>query len=181
MAVTKPTTTAKSIKDLWCTPVDVVRRLEQVFGLTFDLDVCGTFQSQLTPKTCVYAPQFVHDQKRLQKIGIYLDGLQQDWHKLGRVGFMNPEFSVKEQWIAKAEREARKGFTTIGLLPVAQCTNWYKDMEQGVSDIYTPDRRISYVHPITGKLISGVNFETIVAVWRPRAQIIYNRFSLEAA
>lgn len=173
MAITHATNTAASIKDLWSTPVEVVSRIEQILGIQFEVDVCGTPSNRKAPIVITDATWW--------RIHPHINGLNTDWSRLGQYCFMNPPFSQKERWIAMAEYFSKKGLTTVGMLPVAKCATWYRHMEQGVSRLLMPDKRINYLHPLTGLPVKGVSFETVLPVWEPKRQITYERITLEAA
>lgn len=171
MAVTSPTNTDALVKDMWGTDPRVVRALEDELGFLFDVDVCGTPVTRRAPEVIAEPCWW--------RVHPHIDMWTFDWWRLGRFGFMNPPFSQKDRACARAEHMARRhGMTIVGMLPHSPTTNWYRDMEFGVSRILMPDVRIQYIHPISNRLIKQVSFETTVALWEPRRTMAYERISL---
>lgn len=178
MAVTNGSNTIINQKDIWETDPAVVRALECELGFRFDVDVCGTPFNRKAPWVITKDPRFFFDWS-IPGLRCSWDAFATEWHKVGRYGWMNAPFSQKEKFIAMAEHFARRGMTVVGPLPVAMSATWYRDMEQGADRILVPDGRINYVHPMTGKIMKGVNFETVIAVWRPRKSVTVERISLK--
>lgn len=171
MAITNTgTNTPFNIKDYWMTDPEVVRRLEEVLGFQFDVDVCGSPGNKKAPKVIA--------DEHWWRVHPYIDSLTYDWNSLGKYQFMNPPFTLKPAFLARAEQMARRGGVIVGMVPHAPATAWYREMEQGISEIYMPDKRVNYLHPITGKRMNGVNFETVFPIWKQKTVIHYGRFSL---
>jgi hypothetical protein len=182
MAITNATKTALPHKDIWETDPRIVRAIERLLGLRFELDICGTPHNAKAPRVITLDPRYRHDcNLPVRNPRIYWDALATDWHKLARVAWMNPPFTKKHLFIAKAEREARRGMIIIAPLPVATVTHWYRDMEQGADRLLMPERRVNYIHPMTGRIIGGCNFETVFAIWQPRTTIQIERITIGAA
>ncbi len=159
------------IKDYWETQQETVDRLEEVMGFKFDVDVCGSPGSKK-------APEVIADE-HWWRVHAHIDGLTFDWSRLGQRGFLNPPFSSKPQWLARAALMSQsRGMTVVGVVPHAPATAWYREMEQSTSRILSPDKRVAYIHPITGKVMKAPNFETVFPVWEPKKTISYERFSL---
>lgn len=176
MAITNAGGTPPIYRDLWKTDPRVVRWIEGMLGVKFDLDVCGDpYDKKRAPKVCIKDPRVVLDMPALEKLGFYWDGLAQPWHKMGETGFMNMPFQTKAQWIAKAERESRLGMLIAGISPVAMAAGWFRGMEQGVTYIKVPDRRINFINPMTMQIMKGVNFETVIPIWEERKSIRFER------
>ena len=179
MPVTNKTKTPFSARDLWQTDPRVVKWMERYFGIKFELDVCGSPFNRKAPKVCINCPSLRHDTKQLENLGIYWDGLNQPWHQMAKTAFMNPPFSAKEKWIAKAEQESRLGITVYGLAPIALATNWWRSMEQGAKKIAVPDKRINYINPMTDKILNGVSFETSIPIWEESRDVHIERVRIE--
>lgn len=167
MAVTNKSYTDALIKDDWITPVKTVREIERETGIIFDVDVAGSLGNRK-------APVVICDE-HWWRVNPHINALATDWSKLGRYAFMNPPFSLKLKFIRQAEQMACKHVTTVGIVPVALCAGWWKEMEQGCSEILIPDKRIQYIHPITGKVMKAPNFESAVVIWKPKTSINYGR------
>lgn len=90
----------------WETPESLFAPLHKEFNFT--LDVCATADNA----KC---------EKYLTKDD---DGLVEEW---SGICWMNPPFGEQGRWVAKAHEEARRGITTVCLLPARTNTNWWHD------------------------------------------------------
>lgn len=81
----------------------------------------------------------------------FRDAFKVRWHSLGKVGFLNPSYSLTmysdglkaglkreelqwlliESWAEKAHWESQKDFTTIGVFPYAPQTEWFRKYVMG--------------------------------------------------
>lgn len=177
MAIRGKSNTPPVMRDLWETDREVVRALEKNLGFRFDIDVCGTPENRRAPTVITVDPRWRHD-CYIPGFRCHWDAFLTDWSALGRYAFMNPPFTLKGKFIHRAETMARRGMTIVGLVPVALCAGWYRHMEKGVTRIMVPERRINYVHPMTGAVMRGVNFETLVPIWEPGRPVDYVRIEL---
>lgn len=112
----------------------------------FDLDLAATAENCLvTDAESAYYLGPDHPDPELQ------DALKVPWHTMGKVGFLNPTYSLSqykvgldagidradlqflliENWAAKAFHESLKGFTTIGVFPYAAQTEWFREHVMG--------------------------------------------------
>jgi hypothetical protein len=177
MAIRNGTNTKAHLRDLWETDPAVVRSLERVLGFKFDVDVAGTPFNRKAPSVITKDPRFFYD-CQIPGLRCYWDALATDWSLLGRYAFMNPPFTMKAQFIHRAELMARRGMTVVGMVPAGVCFEWYRQMEKGVDRIIMPDRRINFIHPMFGQVMAGVNFETMIPVWEPGRRVEYVRVTL---
>jgi phage N-6-adenine-methyltransferase len=88
-------------------------------------------------------------------IGLYRDGLEADWHKLtdGPV-WLNPPYSRGElvKWLAKCEKEAAAGITTVVLLPVDTSTQWFhRYVQPRIKDVVFLQGRLTFKGTPLGK------------------------------
>lgn len=98
------------------------------------------------------------------------DALSLEWHKLGKVGWLNPPYSDTSPWLKHAVEEAGKGFTTVMLIPTPNGESQYGQYVIGhASEVIFIDGRLSFLRP-DGKPMSG----------NPRgsAFVIYRAFDL---
>lgn len=128
----------------WRTPQAMFDRLDQTFH--FDLDLAATGESSLVfdDETSYYlGPDHPVPSMR--------DALTTSWHTLGKVGYLNPPYSLTlyktgldagvdraelqwlliESWAAKAYQESLMGFTTVGAFPYAAQTEWFRQYVMG--------------------------------------------------
>lgn len=95
--------------DVWETPIDFFKKLEQRFS--FDVDVCAL------PENAKVANFYSPDD----------DGLSQDWSKYNTC-WMNPPYGrVISKWIEKAYNESLNGTTVVALVPARVDTRWFHD------------------------------------------------------
>lgn len=117
---------------------------------TFDVDLAATADNSLVTCETDDGPMAVYlgpDHPDPQ----YQDALQAPWQGLGRVGFLNPPYSLGEyskglkagiprsdlqyllieNWARKCYLESRAGFTTIGIFPYAPQTQWFREYVMG--------------------------------------------------
>lgn len=98
-------------RDDWSSPKTLITRLEKQFG-QFDLDACASLKNRVCEKF------FDKDQ----------NGLEQDWQ--GSLVWVNPPYSQKNEFIAKAHKEAQKGTKIILLFPAFTETKWFADLKE---------------------------------------------------
>lgn len=177
MAITNGTNTTAHLRDLWETDISVVRSLERQLGFKFDVDLAGTPFNRKAPWVITNDPRFRFDWQ-IPGLRCSWDAFKTDWSKLGRYGFLNCPFSLKHKFTPLCEHYSRKGMTIVSVLPVAIATGWWQKMERSAERILVPDKRINYIHPMTGVMMNGVNFETAFAIWQPRKHVIIERISI---
>lgn len=92
--------------DNWETPKDLYDKLNTEFN--FDFDPCPINTQEITPDK---------------------DGLLIDW---GKSNFVNPPYSrkLKEAFVIRAIHEAKKGNSSVMLLPVSTSTSLFHDYIQ---------------------------------------------------
>jgi phage N-6-adenine-methyltransferase len=92
----------------WETPEAIYKPLEKEFDITFD--VCATHANRKTQR-------FFDKQA---------NGLIREWGPNEKVVWMNPPFGSEiGKWVRKAYDEAKKGVTTVALLPARTDTSWF--------------------------------------------------------
>jgi site-specific DNA-methyltransferase (adenine-specific) len=94
-----------SAKDEWATPQDLFDVLDAEFRFT--VDVCAR------PANAKCERYWTPDD----------DGLTRDW--TGEVCWMNPPYSVLENWVVKALDASRQGATVVCLVPSRTDVGWF--------------------------------------------------------
>ena len=108
------------------------------------------------------------------------DALTLAWYGNKSYGFCNPPYSklkgmkvgFVDLFVKKAIREARKGFTTIMVIPELNGEARSLDIMNNARRIVHFDQRVGFIHPLTGKEQKGNNRGTIVVEFSRK---IYNR------
>lgn len=102
-----------SDKQDWGTPKDFFDRLHKRFH--FDVDLAAD-------ETNALLPTYITER---------MDALSEDWTQYGSTGWLNPPYGRGiDEWIDKAIREAKKGFTTVMLVPSRTDTEWFFQGQQ---------------------------------------------------
>ena len=108
-------------------------------------------------------------------VGTYItkeeNSLEVYW-KLGSndYGFCNPPYSrgMIDLFVKKAIEEVLFDFTTIMVIPELNGERRTKDILENASRIIHFDKRINFIHPITGKPTTGNNRGTILVEFSPQ-------------
>jgi hypothetical protein len=123
-----------SEREDWQTPDIILERVRQIGPIA--LDPCTSIDNPTeAARWCVspedfagaisglgVAPSYLHE------IGMYSDGLAQDWGALAEGGlvFWNPPYGRDIlAWIHKARRAGDAGIESVGLLPARTDTKWF--------------------------------------------------------
>jgi len=156
--------TKSSVRDYWSTQMWFVRQLERIGKVTFVLDPCA-------------GPS---NSKAIRNFDENDDGLLMDWcsytenamndvlssiRVINPAVFINPPFSQMDLWISKVIDESSRGLTVFFLHPDTSDTAWYQKIEAHCTYQLVPTSRLNYLDPETGKLRSGVNFQSCVSVF----------------
>lgn len=129
--------------DLWETPLDFFKRLDEVFR--FETDVCALAENAKCLK--YFTPSD--------------DGLAQEWHGCC---WMNPPYGrVIGAWVEKAFHSARiNRATVVCLLPARVDTRWWHDY-CAKGEVYFVKGRLKF-----GNCKNSAPFPSAVVVFRPR-------------
>lgn len=109
---------APRLKDASRTPQYVFRYLSRRFD--FDIDLAASHENALLP----------------HYFTMETDALAQDWSTYGKCGWCNPPYSKIEPWLAKAVEQAKKGFTTVFLIPGDNGEDRYGQCVHGIASEY---------------------------------------------
>lgn len=139
-------------KDSLRTPQYIMNWLAKRY--TFDIDLAANCNNHLCD---IY---FTKEDNALSK----------NWRSYGKIGFCNPPYSKEkgmrighvDLFVNKAIEQARLGFTTVMLIPELNGEARTKNIMQHATKIYHFDRRISFIHPITGRECAGNNRGSII-------------------
>lgn len=141
--------------DLWATPRDLVFLLQIEFPLTWDL--AAGAETSIAGPLRYFGPGSDHGE----------DALSKSWSAYTTCGFLNPPFSLIDEFSAKAVVEARDGVTTVGLFPVKTETKWWHEHADRADEIRFLRGRLNYLDPETLKPSNPARFASAVIVWRP--------------
>lgn len=99
------------------------------------------------------------------------DALTTNWSSLDGPGWCNPNYSNIDPWLAKAAMEARRGFTSVFLIPAPNGEDRYGKYVFGVAtEVIHITGRIAFIDP-RGKPVGGNT--------RGSCVVIYERYSLK--
>ena len=141
--------------DMWSTPRAFFLILDAEFR--FDLDVAASEDNAMCPE--FYSEEF--------------DALRRDWSAYGRrppTCWCNPPYSKCAEFVAKAAEEARKGVTTVMLIPSRTDTRyWHAHIWDQEKHQPRPGVEVRF---LKGRLKFGdgkhsAPFPSVVLVFRP--------------
>lgn len=122
--------TPLELRDRLRTPQFVFDWISKTYD--FHIDVCADHEST---KCMTYFDEEI-------------DGLAQNWHEFGKVGWCNPPYSNPKPWLEKAHQESLNGFTTVFLLPTPNGENTYRDhVFDKAYEIMFINGRLSFIAP----------------------------------
>jgi site-specific DNA-methyltransferase (adenine-specific) len=142
----------------WETPNSLYKPLEKEFNIM--LDVCATEEN----KKCA-----LYFNKKL-------NGLTSDWRivgefgKLGKVAcWMNPPYGREiGAWVKKADKEKRRGVTTVALLPARTDTKWFHDYIYNKAEIRFLKGRIRFVDAK-----ASAPFPSMIVIFKPEKKRLF--------
>jgi len=124
-------------RDTWATPQYLFSWLNEIYA--FDIDLCANEENS----------------KCEEYFDIKDNSLIQAWGDYGSVGFCNPPYSNIKPWIEKAIKEAKKGFTTVMLIPTPNGESCYKDVFTFATKITFITGRIAFYNPVEMREVGG--------------------------
>lgn len=148
---------SKSKKDDWQTPPGVLDPIQKHDAI--QTDPCAGEDTEIGYASNIRPPA---------------DGLSRPWP--GTV-FLNPPFSEKANWYAKAEQEYRTGMADRIYVISPASTDvqswWHEYIAPNASVTYFPYGRTKYIDPETGEPADSPSFGSAVSVFgeAPRALI----------
>lgn len=152
--------------DLWRTPYDLFRALDDEFG--FALDCAADEDNRLCASW-------------LGPGSIWPDALAANWRSAAEHpyngwhlsyphlwGFLNPPYSstLIAQFVERAAEEATERFGVVALLPDTHDTRWYRHL-RWASEIRRIPHRVPYLKA-DGTTKDGAMFPSCVAIFRPQ-------------
>lgn len=151
-------TTPKEVRDQWETPDWLFSWLNARFN--FDLDLACTFDNA---KVGGAKQGSVYEGFAYPNI----DMLNTKWRTIGIFGFCNPPYSNIKPWLAKGYEEAKKGFTSVFVVPTPNGEKAYQDYVFGkASEIIFINGRVGFCRP-DGTEVKGNTRGTCVIVYDP--------------
>lgn len=131
-----------------CTPLWFFKELQSRYRSDGDvsLDVCASKDD------AVYAMYYSLDNGD--------NGLTLPWCRVG-INFCNPPFSQAGAWVCKSIEEARRGCTSLLLLPYRAEAKWFF-RHKHMFDVTLIVPRLNYYDPSVGKIIVGASFASCV-------------------
>jgi len=137
-----------SEKQDWGTPKDLFNRLHNRFR--FDVDLAADTENYLLP----------------QYITAAQDSLSEDWSQYGTTGWLNPPYGRGiDEWVDKAVRETRKGFTTVMLIPARTDTAWFYEAQKNAIAVIFIRGRLKFRGAPT-----SAPFPSCIMVFAPNAE-----------
>lgn len=156
-------TTPKEDKDEQATPLWFYRRIQQLMGVVFDVDVCASEENH---KAFTY---WTKADDCLSKARWQIGDDNYFW--------MNPPYSMLEEFTAAAfERSRNEGIIIVGLVPDMPSSKWYQRfVHNQCPTVWQPDGRISF--ELNGKARNSNPLPSCCPVWTPwRSDTSYMSF-----
>ena len=141
----------QDLKNSWGTDKRLFNKLDAEFH--FDIDLAASEKNALCDR--FYTSNF--------------SALEQPWDLTGKVTcWCNPPYGrgFIKQFMQKAAKERLKGVTTVMLVPATLDAKWLPFSEISEIRIITGGR-LSFVHPITGKMVAGNTKGSMLVIFRP--------------
>lgn len=163
-------TTNQKLKNLWRTSDRAYRDACHLCGVkNFGIDVAADREN----KRCTY---YIDEETNALTFPSWFNDecicVQSAW--------CNPPFDSKEAFLEKAFEQIKTQSNKIVcvMLPYEPATQWWRKFVQDkASIVYVPDGRYNFIHPETGKMISGVNFASCFVVFTALTmQTVYHHF-----
>lgn len=155
--------TPKEDKDEQATPFWFYRRVQQLMGIYFDVDVCSSKENH---KAYIY---WTKADNCLSMVRWRAPDQNYFW--------MNPPYSMLEEFTATAhERSRNEGIIIVGLVPDMPSSKWYqKYVHNQCPTVWQPDGRISF--ELHGKTRASNPLPSCCPVWTPwRSDTSYMSF-----
>tara|TARA_R110002012_G_scaffold143475_1_gene301676 strand:+ start:39 stop:560 length:522 start_codon:yes stop_codon:yes gene_type:complete len=150
------TTTPENIKDLWRTPENVFKALDDEFWFT--LDACASRENALC-----------HDFFSEDKSALDYDWLSHELPNTGAV-FINPPYSQTEAFLKRASQQAEKhNLTVVALVNANTDTKWFAESVLTANEVRLITGRLSFVRD-DGAKASGNTKGQCLIIWRGRSK-----------
>ena len=86
----------------------------------------------------------------------------------GEYAWCNPPYSNIGPWVDAANEARAEGVGCVMLVMLDQSTSWFKQAKKSCQEIIIVEGgRIAFLHPETGKPVSGNNRGSMFLVWHP--------------
>ncbi len=150
------TSTSEDEKDLWQTPIDLFKAIDQEFN--FDIDICASEDNHLC------------DDYFSEKVS----ALKNEWSHHSRNGrlfknkicFMNPPYSKTKLFMETAAHQAKfHNVTVVALVNANTDTKWFSDVVKSANEVRLLTGRIGFIKSC-GKKASGNTKGQCLVIWR---------------
>ena len=145
--------TPAEIRDLWQTPPQVYKNLNDEFD--FVADVAASDLNHLHETYLTFDD----------------DALQQNWKKLFGGGYVycNPPYSHITPWVEKATEEAMRGVGTVMLVPCDCSVGWFGLALKNADEVrFVINGRLSFIRADTRMVVNGNNKGSVIFIFSPR-------------
>ncbi len=136
-------------KDDWQTPTTVTAPIVDAHG-GIDLDPCAGSETDIGEVN--FRPP--------------KNGLARRWEG---VVFVNPPFSAKADWLAKAVEESKRSQVDVVYVLTPDATDvaawWHEFIAAEASVTWFATSRVNFIDPAEGEAVSGVPFNTAISVF----------------
>jgi len=155
MAPMKNDALFSSKSDLWGTPPEVFRLLNDVYD--FQLDAASTHENRLCHN------HFTDNE----------DGLQRDWSEYRRVWLNPPYGRTIGKWMQKAYEESRKGCLVVCLVPARVDTRWWHEWVLHKTRVTFFKGRLRFIRHCNGSAARGGSapFPSALVIYEPDLSI----------
>ena len=140
------TSTPEAEKDLWQTPVEIFKALNDEFGFT--VDVCASKDNRLCFR-------------------YYSEGksaLENEWSDGAH--FMNPPYSQTERFLNRASEQAKKNnIDVVALVNANTDTKWFAEAVKSANEVRLLTGRIGFIKASGGKSNGNTKGQCLI-IWR---------------
>ena len=144
-------------RDLWRTPPEIFAPLFDRFR--FALDAAASASNCLVP---------IYIDEARDSLAIGWKSAGYDPIPEGSAAWLNPPYSATLAFLRKCVQEADEGLVVVALVPATVDVRWFHECVLGVaSEVWYYTGRLAFVHPETGKPVSGNAAGSMLVVWTP--------------
>lgn len=145
----------KSTRDDWRTPPVIMSPILDRFRFTGD--ACASALN-------TWAPEFFTEED---------NALIKSWKQLGPVVWMNPPYSMANEFMRRARLQAfEHGLTVCALLPSTMDVKWWhEDAITHAAELWFYRGRISFLDPVEVKPVTGNPVGSVLVVFRGNERI----------
>ncbi len=143
------TSTPKDEKDLWQTPLDLFKAIDQEFD--FSVDICASDQNTLCNQF------FSEDDSALLNEWVFFTNTS---------CFLNPPYSQTQVFMERAAQQAKfHNITVVALVNANTDTKWFADAVKSANEVRLFTGRIGFIKPDGKKANSNTKGQCLI-IWR---------------